>query len=103
MVDTNKSFSGGTLFGDSEPYTISAVNATVFKDEIGTTDDDAPIQFRYDTKDIDLGEPTILKCLWMARTFLKISPKTKIYQRIYADGALIDEKLIDNTMIPQSK
>lgn len=102
MVDTNKSFGGGTLF-DSVPYTISAVNPTVFYDEVGTTDDDSPIQFRYDTKDIDLGDPTILKCLWMARTFIKISPKTKIYQRIYADGALVDEKLIDNTTIPQSK
>src|SRR5574343_440759 len=103
MIDTNKSFGGGCLFGDAVPYTISAVNNTVYADEVGTTDDDSPIQFRYDTKDVDLGSPTILKCLWQTRTFLKISPTTKIYQRIYADGSLVDEKLIDNTMIPQSK
>lgn len=32
MIDTNKSFSGGTMFG-IEAYTISAVNPTVFRDE----------------------------------------------------------------------
>lgn len=53
MVDTNKSFSMGTLY-NNVPYTISAINTSVFKDEIGTTDDDAPIQFRYDTKEVDL-------------------------------------------------
>lgn len=53
MVDTNKSFGGGTLF-DSSPYAISSVNPTVYLDEYGTTDDDSPIQFRYDTKWFDL-------------------------------------------------
>jgi hypothetical protein len=53
MVDTNKSFSMGCLF-NSEPYTISSVNNSVFRDEYGDTDDDAPIQFRYDTKWVDL-------------------------------------------------
>lgn len=101
MVDTNKSFSGGTLF-NSKPYTISTINPTVFRDEEGSTDDDAPIQFRYDTKWIDLWEPTILKCLWQTRTFLKLNVLWEIYQNIYADWSLIDSKLINQSAIPQS-
>jgi hypothetical protein len=53
MVDTNKSYSMGTIY-NGIPYAISAVNTSIFQDEIGTTDDDAPIQFRYDTKEVDL-------------------------------------------------
>ena len=34
------------------------------------------------------------------RTYLSLSPITKLYQNIYADGALIDSKLIDSATIP---
>lgn len=101
MVDTNKSFSMGTL-QNSVPYTISAINNSVYLDEDGTTDDDAPIQFRYDTKWVDLWEPTIMKTLWHSRLYVKINPNGKLYQRIYADWSLIDEHLIDSSEIPQS-
>lgn len=99
LLDTNKSFSNACLI-NSIPYAISAITPIIYRDEYGDTDDDSPIQFRYDTKKIDLWNPTILKNLWQTRTFLKLNSKTKLYQRIYADGALIDEKLIDFSTIP---
>ena len=101
MVDSNKSFAMWVLH-ESKPYTISAINNSLYQDEYGTTDDDSPIQFRYDTKWVDLWEPTIIKTLWHSRTFLKINPKGKVYQRIYADWGLIDEYLLDWSTIPQA-
>jgi hypothetical protein len=99
MVDDHKVFYGGVNY-KTQNFTISQIEPKIYKDEYGYTDDDSPIQFRYDTKILDLWEPTINKCLWQMRTYLALSPITKIYQNIYADGALIDSKLIDSTTIP---
>lgn len=101
LVDTNKSFYDACLY-NSLPYAISTTNPTVFLDETGNTDNGAPVQFVYRTKHIDLGNPTILKCLWQIRTFLSINAIGSVYQRVYADGNLIDEFLIDQRTIPIS-
>lgn len=84
MIDTNKSFSGGVLF-NGDPYTISALQKSVYRDEYGDTDDDSPIQFRYDSKLMDFGDPTINKALWQTRTYIALNTRGKIYQNIYAD------------------
>lgn len=99
MVDTNKSFSMGILY-ENIPYTISTINTSLYRDEYGTTDDDAPIQFRYDTKEVDLWDPTAMKTLWQSRLYLSISPNGWVTQRIYADGSLLDERIIGDADIP---
>ncbi len=82
-------------------YTISQIEPKVYRDEEWASDDDSPIQFRYNTKVFNFWEPTILKCLWQTRTYLSINVVWEIYQNIYADWSLVDSKLIDNnTIIP---
>jgi hypothetical protein len=51
---------------------------------------------------MNFGDPTINKCLWQLRTYLKINRNGEVYQNIYADGALVDTKLVDSSSIPQS-
>lgn len=101
MIDTNKSFAGGVLF-DNNPYTISALQKSVYRDEYGDTDDDSPIQFRYDSKLMDFWDSTMNKALWQTRTYIALNTRGKIYQNIYADGSLIDSKLIDISTIQQN-
>lgn len=101
MVDDHKVFYGGVNY-KTQNFTVSQIEPKVYKDEYGYTDDDSPIQFRYDTKVMSFGENTINKCLWQLRTYLSINKLAKVYQNIYADGSLVDSKLIDSTMIPQA-
>lgn len=102
MVDDHKVFYGGVNY-KTKNFTISQVEPKIYLDEYGYTDDDSPIQFRYDTKVMNFGEPTINKCLWMTRTYLGINVLAEVYQNIYANGGLVDRKLIDNNTIPQVK
>lgn len=71
MVDTNKIFQDGVFF-KNQAYTVSGISPTLFKDEYGYTDNNAPIQFEYN-KIMDFGEPFFLKELWQSRTFLSIN------------------------------
>lgn len=81
-------------------YTISQIEPKVYKDEEWQTDDNSPIQFRYDTKLLTFWDITMLKCLWQIRLFLTMNRLGKLYMNIYADWSLVDSKLIDNSMIP---
>jgi hypothetical protein len=38
--------------------------------------------------------------LWQSRTFLQINTATSIEQKIYADGGLVDSKIINNSILP---
>lgn len=86
-VDTNKTFFGSCLL-DNVTYAIGYFEKKVYQDDIGTTDDDAPIQFEYRTKIFDLGSPHQLKELWQARLHVGITAYTELTQDIYSDGAL---------------
>lgn len=99
MVDDHKVFYGWVNY-KGKNFTISQIEPKLYQDEFGYTDDDAPIQFRYDTKVMDFWEPTINKCLWQLRTYLGINVLGKVYQNVYSEGALIDSKLIDYSTIP---
>jgi len=101
MVDDHKVFYGGVNYKATN-FTISQIEPKIYQDEYGQTDDGTPIEFRYDTKVMNFGEPTINKCLWQLRTFLSINDIGKVYQNIYADGSLVDSKLIDRNTIPQA-
>lgn len=101
MVDTQKVFSIGTNY-KSKNFTASQIEPKIFLDEYGHTDDGAPIQFRYDTKVMNFGEPTVNKCLWQIRTFLALNRLGEVTQRVYADGSLVDTKTLDVDAIPQS-
>lgn len=98
MVDTNKIFQDGTFF-KNQAYTVSGIEAKLFKDEYGYSDNGAPIQFEYN-KLVDFGEPFFLKELWQARTFLSINDSGAVTQEIYADGSLADTYTVDKTDIP---
>ena len=100
MIDTQKNFYGGVNY-HTKNFTISQVEPKLYQDEYGSSDDDMAIQFEYNTKILNFGDQTINKCLWMLRTYLSINELGELYQEIYADGALVDRKLIDNnTIIP---
>jgi hypothetical protein len=99
MVDDHKVFYGGINY-KTQNFTISQIEPKIYLDEYGYTDDDSPIQFRYDTKIMNFWEPTMLKCLWQVRTYLSLNRLGKIYQNIYADWSLVDSKLIDSNTIP---
>lgn len=49
LVDTQKFLYAGCSYKDKE-FTVSNIEAKVFQDEYGQTDDDTPIQFEYQTK-----------------------------------------------------
>lgn len=49
MVDDHKVFYGGVNY-KTQNFTISQIEPKIYLDEYGYTDDDSPIQFRYDTK-----------------------------------------------------
>ena len=49
MVDDHKVFYGGVNY-KTQNFTLSQIEPKIYKDEYGYTDDDSPIQFRYDTK-----------------------------------------------------
>lgn len=69
MVDDHKVFCGGVNY-KTQNFTISQIEPKIYLDEYGHTDDDSAIQFRYDTKVMNFGDPTINKCIWQLRTFL---------------------------------
>jgi hypothetical protein len=84
MVDTQKFFGGGINY-HTKNFTISQVESKLYQDEYGSSDDDIPIQFEYRTKILNFGDPTILKTLWMLRTYLSINELGQVYQEIWAD------------------
>lgn len=101
MVDDHKVFYGWVNY-KTQNFTISQIEPKIYKDEYGFTDDDSPIQFRYDTKALVYWNPTMNKLLWQTRLFLWLNKLWKVYQNIYADGSLVDSKLIDDSTIPIS-
>lgn len=88
-VDTNKAFYASCLM-DNLVYAVGYYEKKVYQDDVGTSDDDSPIQFEYRTKILDLGNPTELKELWQARLFVGINGGTQLTQDIYADGSSIN-------------
>lgn len=99
MIDTNKTFYWWVNY-KTQNFTISQIEPKIYQDEYWYTDDDSPIQFRYDTKIMTFTDPTFLKCLWQTRTYLAINSLWEVYQNIYADWALVDSKLINSSSIP---
>jgi hypothetical protein len=85
-VDTNKAFYASCLL-DNLVYAVGYYEKKVYQDDVGTNDDDSPIQFEYRTKILDLGNPTELKELWQARLFVGINGGTQLTQEIWADGS----------------
>jgi hypothetical protein len=88
-VDTNKAFYASCLL-DNLVYAVGYYEKKVYQDDVGSTDDDSPIQFEYRTKILDLGSPTDLKELWQSRLHVGINANTELTQDIYADGGLIN-------------
>jgi hypothetical protein len=88
-VDTNKVFYASCLL-DNLVYAVGYYEKKVYQDDVGSTDDDSPIQFEYRTKILDLGSPTDLKELWQSRLHVGINANTELTQDIYADGGLIN-------------
>lgn len=99
MVDTQKIFSAGVWY-KSKAFTSSALEQKVYRDEYGTDDDWAPIQFEYRLRVLDYWDPTMNKELWQQRTFLELNTSTVMTQYIYAQGGLIDTATIDKNDIP---
>lgn len=99
MADTNKPFSGWLWYQDKK-YTCSALEPKIILDEEGFTDDDAPIQFEYNTKNIDLDYPTTNKELWELRSFVGINTLAELNQNVIADGSVVDTFQFNKTMIP---
>lgn len=99
MADNNKPFSGGVWYQDKK-YTCSALEPKIILDEEGFTDDDAPIMFEYNTKNIDLDYPTTNKELWELRSFVGINTLAELNQNIIADWGQVDTFQFNKTMIP---
>lgn len=86
-ADTNKAFYSSALL-DNVTYAIGYYEKKVYQDDIGTTDDDSPIQFEYRTKVLDMGSPHMQKEMWQSRLHVGITKDTALTRNIYADGAL---------------
>jgi len=99
MLDTKKTFLAWINY-NTKNYTISQIEPKLYRDEEWYTDDDTPIQFIYETKALDLWEPTILKEMWQARTFLWINSLAVVSQDIFKDWQLVDTKTIDKDDLP---
>lgn len=99
MVDDHKAFFAGVNY-NTKNYTVSHVEPKLYRDEIGQTDDDSPIQFSYRTKKIALGVPHMHKELWQARTWLGINQLASVSQTTYMDGQSVNETIIDSDDIP---
>jgi len=99
MPDTKKIFYAWVNY-NTKNYTVSQIEPKIYRDEEGFTDDDTPIQFFYETKDIDLWEPTMLKELWQERTFLWINSLAVVDQETFRDWQLVDSRTIDRDDLP---
>lgn len=99
MVDDHKIFYGGINY-KTKNFTISHIEPKLYRDEYGQSNDDSPIQFVYDTKHIDLGQPTMLKELWQTRTFLGVNWLANPIQQIYAEWNLVDSRTLTSADIP---
>lgn len=99
LVDDNKYFFGWVSFANKN-YTISHIEAKVYRDEYGYDDEWAEINFRYETKYFDFEIPTRKKELWESRTFCAINNLAELTQSIIIDGNTVDTKIIDKDNIP---
>ena len=84
LIDSNKFFYGATVF-NSNYYAISNIEAKVYQDEYGQTDDDSPTPFVYWTKEFAMGDPTMRKILREVRTFLDMNELATLTQEIWVD------------------
>lgn len=99
LIDDNKFFYWWVDF-KWKNYTISMIEPKVYRDEYGYDDEDQPISFRYETKNLDLWMPTRKKELWEERTYTAINNLASLEQCIEVDWNEIDCKTIDKDNIP---
>lgn len=98
MIDTNRFFYDGASF-KGKNYTISSIEAKLFRDEYSNDDQGAVIPFEYRTKQYYLSGGTFKNTLRESRTLLDMNSIADITQEIWMDDMLIDTKTIDNDNI----
>jgi len=98
MIDTNRFFYDWVNF-NGKNYTISWVEAKVFRDEYSNDDQGSIIPFLYETKQYYISGGTFKNTLRESRTLLDMNTIAEVTQDIYIDWAIIDSKTIDNATI----
>jgi len=98
MIDTNRFFYDGVNF-KGKNYTISWVEAKVFRDEYSNDDQGSIIPFVYETKQYYISGGTFKNTLRESRTLLDMNTIAEVKQDIDIDWAIIDSKTIDNATI----
>lgn len=93
LVDSDKYFYDWISF-KGKNYTISMIEPKVYRDEYGQTNDIAPIQFEYRTKEFFVSDPTLRKILRESRTYLDINELAVVTQNILLDWIQKDSKTI---------
>ncbi len=99
LVDDNQFFFDWVHSWETN-YTISSIEPEVYIDETGTDDNWSIISFRYETRNFDLGSPTIKKELWESRMYTAINRSAELIQQIQIDWAIIDSRQVDRDNIP---
>lgn len=98
MIDTNRFFYDWVNL-NGKNYTLSAIEAKVFRDEYSNDDQGAVIPFEYRTKQFYLSGWTFKNTLRESRTLLEMNQIADLTQEIWMDGAIVDTKTIDNDNI----
>jgi len=99
LIDSNKFFYDWIDF-KWKNYTISNIEPKVYIDEYGNDDEDAAINFRYETKYFDLWIPNTKKELWTSDTYVAINTLAELTQSIVVDWNTVDTKIIDSDNVP---
>lgn len=98
MIDTNRFFYDWSNL-NGKNYTLSGIEAKVFRDEYSNDDQWAVIPFEYRTKRYYISGWTFKNTLRESRTLLDMNTIAEITQEIRIDDAVIDTKTITNQSI----
>jgi hypothetical protein len=98
FVDSNKMFYDWTLW-NGQAYSVAYSEPKLYKDEYGTDDEDAPVQFIYTSKRFDLGDPTMRKEFWESRAYVNVNALARPTQTVYIDGQTVSTTTLDASSI----
>ena len=100
LLDDGKTFFDGCMF-NGNPYCVSNLTGTIYKDDEGTTDNGQNIRMEYVSKKFSFGDPKLITQFWETRIWLATNRLARIWQEIYVDNALVSRQLIDASQYVQ--
>ena len=100
VIDGQKYFFDGVHFKAAN-YTVSMIEAKVYRDEYSQDDEGSPIPREYRTKYFYISDATYKKILWETRTLLDVNDLAVVTQDILIDGGIKNTKtLVGANIVP---